>query len=104
MKKICLVVVGIYLTFITAFSQNVPVHDSTQYKSRKLKIEEANFVSSYYHQEGDHSAVTGGIGTEKLTDFSNYIDVKLITADKHNRRHSFLVGAGIDYYTSASSD
>jgi hypothetical protein len=76
----------------------------TGFASRKLKLEEINFVSSYYHQDGDHSAVTGGIGTEKLTDISNSIDVKLIRYDNKMRKHSFLLDLGIDHYTSASSD
>lgn len=76
----------------------------TGFASRKLKIEEINLVSSYYHQNGDHAAVTGGIGSERLTDISNSIDVKLIKYDRHFRKHSFLLDLGIDHYTSASSD
>jgi hypothetical protein len=33
---------------------------------RTLKLDEINIVSAYYAQDGNHSAVTGGIGTEKL--------------------------------------
>ena len=44
---------------------------------RTLKLDEVNFVSAYYNQDGNHSAVTGGIGTEKLIDFANSIDLKL---------------------------
>ena len=43
-------------------------------KSRKLKIEEINLVSSYYTQNGSNAAVTGGIGSEKLTDIANVFD------------------------------
>ena len=32
---------------------------------------EANFLSSYYNQDGNNSPVTGGVGTESLTDFAN---------------------------------
>ncbi len=78
--------------------------DSTGFKSRKLKIDEINLVSSYYCQDGNNSAVTGGIGSEKLTDISNVIDVKLIRYDKKLRKHNFDFEMGIDYYTSASSD
>ena len=62
MKKICLSVVGIILTLFSAFAQPA-VKDSSEYKSRKLTFEEANLVSSYYRQDGNNSAVTGGIGT-----------------------------------------
>lgn len=103
MKKICLSVVGIILTLFAAFAQTTP-KDSTEYKSRKLTFEEANLVTSYYRQDGNNSAVTGGIGTEKLTDISGAIDVKLTRWDRHDKKHSFDVEVGIDHYTSASSD
>jgi len=104
MKKICLVVVGLYMILLNAVSQSAPQKDSSLYKSRTLQFEEANFISSYYHQEGNNAAVTGGIGSEKLTDIANYFDVKLVKYDKKYRKHSFTLGAGIDTYTSASSD
>ena len=65
-----------YLILLSSFAQTKPTQDSTQYKSRKLVLEEVNFVSSYYHQDGDNSSVTGGIGTQKLSDFANIIDIK----------------------------
>ncbi|MBK5270130.1 MAG: DUF3570 domain-containing protein, partial [Bacteroidia bacterium] len=103
MKKICLSVVGIFLTLFASLAQTTP-KDTTQYKSRKLAFEEANLVSSYYQQDGNNSAVTGGIGTEKLTDIANVIDIKLNKWDARNRKHSFDVEVGYDHYTSASSD
>jgi hypothetical protein len=103
MKKLSLAVIGLYVGLLSAFSQNSTV-DSSQYKSRKLTFEEANFVSSYYHQDGNNSAVTGGIGTEKLTDFANSFEVRLKRYDRRNRKHTFDVEVGIDHYTSASSD
>jgi Protein of unknown function (DUF3570) len=103
MKRICLSVVGIFLSLFAAFAQSSP-QDSSKYKSRKLTFEEANLVTSYYTQNGNNSPVTGGIGTEKLTDYSAGIDVKLTKWDKHDRKHGFEVEVGIDHYTSASSD
>ena len=100
MQKICLVVVGMYLNLLSAFSQTT----EAVYQNRKLKIEEINLVSSYYHQDGNNSAVTGGIGTEKLTDFANVIDIKFIKYDKRFRKHSLTLEGGVDTYTSASSD
>lgn len=78
--------------------------DSTQYKSTKLSLEEINLVSSYYNQDGDHSAVEGGEGTQKLTDVSNTIDVKLIKYSSSGKKHSFGLEVGVDHYSSASSD
>jgi hypothetical protein len=103
MKKLYLSVLGMYLGILVAFSQGNPKLDSS-YKSRKLTFEEANLVSSYYSQDGNNAAVTGGVGSEKLTDFSNSIDLKLSLYDRRNRKHSFTGEVGMDHYTSASSD
>ena len=80
MKKICLTVIGLYLVLLHAFGQTTT--DSSVYKPKPLKLDEIDLVSSYYTQNGDHSAVTGGIGTEKVTDISNGIDLKFIGWDK----------------------
>ena len=101
MKRICLVVVGLFINLLGAFSQ---VNDSAVYRPRKLSVEEIHFVSSYYHQEGNNSAVTGGTGTEKLTDYSNSFEVKMLKYNKRNRKVELEANLGIDYYTSASSD
>ncbi|MGG9972015.1 DUF3570 domain-containing protein [Ferruginibacter sp. SUN002] len=101
MKKICLVVVGLYISVLSAFSQ---IADSSQYKKRKLALDEINLVSSYYSQDGVNSAVTGGIGTEKLTDLSNSFELKFHKYDKKNRKRNWNINMGVDYYTSASSD
>lgn len=86
-----------------AFAQTKAT-DSTGYKSKKLKIDEINLVSSYYKQDGDNSAVTGGIGTEALTDISNTIDVKLIKYNNSGKKQTLDLEVGVDHYTSASSD
>ena len=101
MKRICLVVVGLYINLFGAFAQ---VNDSAIYKKRKLSLDEVNFVSSYYSQDGNNSAVTGGIGTEALKDYSNSFEVKFLRYNKKQRKVNLDVNVGIDYYTSASSD
>ena len=102
MRKICLTVVGLYIGLLTAFSQTT--QNDSAYKSRKLKIEEVNLVSGYYVQEGDHAAVTGGTGTQHLTNIAGSIDIKLSKYDRKYRKHSFTFDVGVDHYTSASSD
>lgn len=102
MKKICLTLIGLYVGLFAGFAQNNS--DSSEYKSRKLNFEEANFVSGYYHQDGNHAAVTGGTGSEKLTDLSNTIEVKLYNYDRLFRKNNWNLELGIDHYTSASSD
>ena len=70
MKKLFLSVIGLYLGILAAFSQYSKAVDSAQFKPRRLSFEEANIISSYYRQDGNNSAVTGGIGTEQLSDYS----------------------------------
>lgn len=101
MKRIFFTAAAI-LTILRANAQEVK--DSTGYESRKLKVEEINLVSSYYHQNGENAAVTGGIGSQKLTDIANVFDVRLFKYDRKNRKHTFDIEIGLDNYTSASSD
>ncbi|RYG04873.1 MAG: DUF3570 domain-containing protein [Chitinophagaceae bacterium] len=93
---------ALLFSIITTRSQTAT--DTSGFRSRKLKIEEINLVSSYYHQDGNNAAVTGGIGTQRLSDIANVIDVRLIKYDKKLRKHSLTAEVGIDHYSSASSD
>jgi len=78
--------------------------DTTDYAKRRLKFEEANIVTGYYDQDGNNSAITGGIGTEKLTDLANSLELRFSKLDRYNRTHSITADFNIDQYTSASSD
>lgn len=102
MLRITLAATGIFLLTLAGFSQSIP--DSSNYQVRKIKLEEVNFVSGYYQQDGNNSAVTGGVGSEHLTDFASTIDVKLSRYDYRKRKHTLGVEVGVDVYTSASSD
>jgi hypothetical protein len=107
MRKIYLHIVFMYLGILSTYGQSKtpPIRtDTTNYQSRKLKIDEVNLVSAYYNQNGNNSAVTGGIGTEKLSDFANTIDLQMSRFNKKGKKNTFLFELGIDHYTSASSD
>lgn len=95
MKKIVFAVV--LLSNILAFSQ---VKDSTKtFKKRILDNTEVDFLLSYYNQDGKHSAVSGGIGSEKLSDIASNIVVALpLNADD-----VLTFDVGVSAYTSASS-
>ncbi|MCD9856048.1 DUF3570 domain-containing protein [Epilithonimonas sp. JDS] len=99
MKKVIISIIALF-GFINAKSQENSVVPSP----KKLSLDEINLVSSYYKQDGNNSAVTGGIGSEKLTDISNAIDVVLVNYDKKLRKNKYTLDVGIDHYTSASSD
>jgi len=61
---------------------------------------EIDFLASYYDQDGEHSPVTGGIGTEELTSASPVVVIKYLT------KSQWQLGAtlGLDNITSASTD
>jgi len=101
MKKISLTVIGLYLFFLHAFSQTTDQYKS-MFNARPLKLEEVNLVTSYYNQDGNHSAVTGGIGTEKVIDFANMLELKLVGYGETGLKHTILAGIGVDHHTAAS--
>ena len=113
MKKICLTVVGMYMTLLHAFSQLSPKEppgfapkDTSGYVSKKLKLDEINLVSSYYNQTADKSSVMGGRTDSKgigdVTDLANGLDVSFIGWDGKGRKNTLAGGIGIDYHTAAS--
>ena len=71
----------------------------TVYKKRVLETTEIDFLSSYYNQDGDNAAVTGGIGTEELTNTTG----KFIVSIPLNDDDVLTIDAGVSAYTSASS-
>jgi hypothetical protein len=73
--------------------------DNTQYKKRILETTEVDFLTSYYTQDGNNASVTGGIGSEKLTDFTPTVVISVPLNDND----VLTIDAGISAYTSASS-
>ena len=73
--------------------------DENKIEGNKSDIE-ANFLLSYYQQDGDNAAVTGGLGTEQLQDFASMIVVNI--PKDSVRAFSLMLGA--DAYSSASTD
>lgn len=69
------------------------------YKKRVLETTEVDFLTSYYSQDGDNAAVTGGKGTEELTDVTGTIIVSIPLNDDD----VLTIDAGVSAYTSASS-
>lgn len=86
------------------FGSTVDTMKTVSTKNLKMKPNskeiEANFLSGYYNQDGNNSPVTGGVGTEQLTDFANVFIVN-VPIDSVNAVSLF---AGVDAYTSASTD
>jgi len=96
MKKIILIAFA-FASF-TAFAQSE--QDSTKiFKKRVLEGTEVDFLMSYYTQDGDHAAVTGGKGTEKLSN----ITPTFVISVPLNDDDILTIDGEVSAYTSASS-
>ncbi|HAN17045.1 MAG TPA: hypothetical protein DCQ24_00100 [Bacteroidales bacterium] len=97
MKKSGIVVLLLISTL--GFAQNKSVDSTKVYKKRVLESSEIDFITSYYLQDGRNAAVSGGIGTEELSDFTS----NLVVSVPLNDDDILTVDAGISAYSSASS-
>ncbi len=104
MRKFTLSFFLVFFSVLSVYAQFIMSDSIAIFKKQKLTFDEANLVSSYYKQDGNNSAVTGGIGTEKLTDVANVLDFKFTSYNGRGIKHSIGAEVGVDYYTSASSD
>lgn len=93
----------ILLLLSLLFSSHAWAQNTNEYEKSLLfdttKID-ADFLFGYYEQEGNHSVVTGGMGTEQLAD-QDYKVVIRVPVDSA-RRITFR--PNVNYYTSASTD
>lgn len=72
---------------------------NTSYTQRVLETSELDVLFSYYDQDGQNAAVTGGEGTEELTDATSTLVLRL----PMNQDDVLTVDVGLSAYTSASS-
>ncbi len=97
MKKILIILV-VFCSFLGNAQTTDPEATKT-YKKRVLENTEVDFISSYYSQDGDNAAVTGGIGTEELTDIASSLTISIPLNDDD----ILTIDATISAYSSASS-
>ncbi len=94
MKKKYLIVGS--FAFMQLISNAQVKKDSSEVIPNKTDIE---VVYNHYLQNGNNSAVTGGIGTEKLTVYGPALHLKNTFKNK-----AILINAGADIISSASTD
>ncbi len=95
MKKNYLVL-GLITSAFTTFGQT----SKSNYARKKLSHTDVEAVFSYYNQNNNHSAVTGGIGTEDLQVYASHYSLDNI---KDSVR-TFHFDIGVDVISSASTD
>lgn len=74
--------------------------DSSAFERKKLSKTDIELTFSYYNQDGNNSAVTGGIGTEKLSVYATGLTIQ----HQFKEFNKLSFSAGIDVISSASTD
>lgn len=70
------------------------------YTKQTLSTTDIQLLFSYYGQDGSHSAVTGGLGTEELTVYAPEVFI----THRPDSIQAMQINAGVDVITSASTD
>ncbi len=92
-------IIKLLVFLLTTGYSYAQVDSTTQFKKRVLENTELDFLISYYSQDGDNAAVTGGVGTEELTDLTPTFIVSIPLNDDD----VFTIDAAVSAYSSASS-
>lgn len=92
-----LIVVSLLLNMMCPSQINA---QAANYQKKKLKEVTVSTLFSYYQQDGNHSAITGGEGTERLNVYSAMYDRNY----KFDSIRNINFGVGFDYISSASTD
>ncbi|MCB0530718.1 MAG: DUF3570 domain-containing protein [Lewinellaceae bacterium] len=90
------IVFGLLMSWLSTFAQKA---DSLLDK-RKPRQTAISVLYAQYFQDGRHSAVTGGQGTEKLQVYAPEVSI----AQQRDSSGNFALRAGVDVISSASTD
>ncbi len=90
------ILAGLFFAWFAAFSQK----PDTSFTKKKISQTDVQVLFSYYTQNGKHSAVTGGTGTEKLEVYAPNFNIH----HRFDSLNSMNVNLGVDVISSASTD
>lgn len=90
------VIISLLAASLTASAQR----GDSSYVKRKISSTEVQVLFSYYTQDNNHSAITGGVGTEDLQVYAAQASLD----SQKDSTHAFHLDAGIDIISSASTD
>lgn len=88
---------------ISLFAASLSVHGQKPdnlYAKKQLSKTDVQLLFSFYTQDNDHSAVTGGTGTEDLQVYTTQLSVH----HKHDSLKTYHISGGVDLISSASTD
>jgi hypothetical protein len=90
------IIAGLLASYLSAYGQTT----EPSYSKKKLRETEVQTLLSYYTQDNDHSAVTGGKGTEDLQVYA----VQVLIDWGNDSTQTYHVDTGVDAISSASTD
>ncbi len=90
------IIAGLLASYMSVSAQRI----EQPYSKKKLRQTEIQTLLSYYTQDNDHSAVTGGKGTEDLQVYA----AQLLIDWGNDSTQTYHIDAGVDVITSASTD
>jgi hypothetical protein len=90
------IIAGLLASYMSVFGQRT----EPSYSKKKLRETEIQTLLSYYTQDNDHSAVTGGKGTEDLQVYA----AQMLVDWGNDSTQTYHIDAGVDVITSASTD
>lgn len=89
-------VLWLLATSLGATAQQKP----NTYEKQQVSQTDVQVLFSYYNQDGIHSAVTAGSGTEKLAVYAPSLTI----THRSDSQHTFSLNGGVDIISSASTD
>lgn len=87
---------AVFLLMLGSFLSNAQITPDTAQAKRESKIDA---LFSFYGQNGNHSAVTGGKGDENLQVYSSMVSYSSAKA-----KNTYYLNLGVDVISSASTD
>lgn len=85
---------------VSVLSASAQKATDSLYKKQRIAHTDIQLLTSFYTQNGDHSAITGGLGTEWLHVFTTDLTI----TNKPDSFRTFRLDMGVDVITSASMD
>ena len=89
----------LHFLFLLVNTMLIAQQSNTTYSKKVLETTEIDMLFSFYEQDGNNAAVTGGEGTEELTDATSSLVLRM----PMNEDGVLTVDVGLSAYTSASS-
>lgn len=89
------IIVGLLASTLSVYGQG-----TKGYSKKRLRQTDVQALFSYYTQDNDHSAVTGGIGTENLQVYTSQLSLDW----GNDSTRTYHIDSGVDVISSASTD